>query len=193
MKLGLFGDSFGYQKTGQSFDSWVDLLSQHADIDNRCQCGVSEYKILQQIKAAKLDDYDQIIITHTSPTRVFVRDNPIHIDSSTHGQCDILLADVEARNDMFSNACKNYFKYIFDIEYATDIHNLICKEIDSLVKNHNVVHITHFDYSECYQFVNMINFYNLWLDNCGPVNHYNEYGNREIYNVLFEKLKHVNN
>ena len=157
-------------------------------IDNHCQCGVSEYKILQQLKSANLNKYDWVIVTHTSPTRVFVRYNPLHQESITHKNCDILLADIESKNDKFSNVCKDYFKYIFDIEYAIDIHNLICKEIDSIVKNLNVLHITHFDYTTCYQFPNLINFYNLWADNRGPVNHYNKYGNQQVYETVLKRL-----
>jgi hypothetical protein len=188
MRIGLFGDSFGYQTTNQPFKSWVDWLSQHAIIDNYCQSGVSEYKILEQLRLINLSQYDQIIITHTSPTRVFVRYNPLHKDSETHKNCDLLLSDIESKNDPFSQVCKNYFKYIFDIDYAIDIHNMICQEINNIVKNYKVIHITHFDYRQCYQFPNMIDFYKLWVKNQGEVNHYNEFGNRQIYETILPKL-----
>ena len=188
MRIGLFGDSFGYQNTTRPFKSWVDRLGQHAIIDNHCQCGVSEYKILTQLRSVDLLQYDQLIITHTSPTRVFVRHNPLHMDSDTHTNCDILLADVEPRHDAFSQLCKDYFKYIFDIDYAIDIHNMICQEINHTVKDHKVIHMTHFDYTRCYQFLNMIDFYALWLKNRGEVNHYNEFGNEQIYNTISKKL-----
>jgi len=188
MKIGLFGDSFGYQQPVHPFKSWVDLLRQHASIDNHCQCGVSEYKILGQLRSVDLSHYDQIIITHTSPTRVFIKYNPLYKDSTTHKNCDILLADIESRHDAFSQLCKNYFKYIFDIDYAIDMHNMICQEINNMVKDHKVTHITHFDYTQCYQFLNMIDFHALWLKNRGEVNHYNEFGNQQIYKTILEKL-----
>lgn len=191
MKLGIFGDSFGYQNSTNLFPSWVDHLSQHGIIDNYCQCGVGEYKILQQLKAVNLNYYDQIIITHTSPGRVFIRNNPLYSDSTTHKHCDILFSDIEHRDDQFSKTCHNYFKYIFDMDYAIDIHNMICHEIDSLTKQYNVIHLTHFDYSKCYQYPSILNFHKMWLKNRGPVNHYNEYGNQEIYRVLLKKIENL--
>lgn len=190
MKIILFGDSFGYQKNNNAYPSWVDLLSSHTFIDNKCQCGISEYKILQQIKNSNLDEYDKIVITHTSPYRTFVKYNPLHFNSDTHRDCDIILADVESRTDDFSVACQQYFKYIFDPEYAIDVHNMICTEIDLITKNYDTIHITHFDYLKlkCYQFKNFINFYPIWEKNRGPVNHYNEYGNQQVYETVLKRL-----
>lgn len=188
MKIGLFGDSFGYQKGDQPFSSWVDLLSQHYEINNHCQCGVSEYKILQQLKNADLSKYNQIIITHTSPTRTFIRYNPLHQDSLYHKNCDIILSDIEQRNDQFSQACKQYFRYIFDYDYALDIHNMICKEINTLTCDHQVLHITHFDYSGCGVFDKLLNFYPTWIANRGEVNHYNQEGNLTVYKTIMKEI-----
>ena len=188
MRLAIFGDSFGYVRPLDSFPSWASRLQNLHDVKNYCQCGVSQYRIMQQIKSTDLSKFDKIIITHTSPTRVFVRNNPIHINSETHQNCDLLLADIEQRKDKFSQAALNYFKYIFDMKYALDIHNLICKEIDELVATYDPIHITHFDYHRCYEFKNMINFHDLWLKNRGPVSHYNEQGNNKIFSILSQKL-----
>jgi hypothetical protein len=192
-KTALFGDSFGYQFPTQDFSSWVEKLGNHYVISNHCQAGVSEYKILQQIKSADLGGYDQIIITHTSPSRVFVRYNPLHEDSITHQDCDIILADIENRKDRFSKACHDYFKFIFDFDHALDIHNMICQEIHQRTEKHNVVHMTHFDYTNCFEFPNLINFHALWLKNRGPVNHYNQFGNNEIYKTLLAHLQQKQN
>ena len=130
MKIGIFGDSFGFQKTDQPDLSWVDLLEQQHDIENYCQCGASEYKILKQLTSVDLSQFQHLIITHTSYSRIFVDYNPIHQQSKYHQECDILLSDVDSRTDEFSTACKLYFKYIFNFTYAKDIHNLILKEIN---------------------------------------------------------------
>ncbi len=193
MKLAIFGDSFGYQHKSSPFTGWVDMLSHEHEVDNFCQCGVSQYKILQQIKSARLSLYDKIIVTHTSPTRVFVRHNPLHQDSLTHKNCDLLFADVEPRNEKFAKVSQDYFKYIFDLDYAIDIHNMICEKINFLLRDLDVIHITHFDYEQCYKFNDMINFYSLWTQNQGPVNHYNEKGNHEIYKILSQRIVHDKN
>lgn len=186
--IGLFGDSFGYQKKDEPYPSWVDLLANDYTIDNHCQCGVSEYKILKQLQSADLDCYHAIIITHTSHSRVFVEYNPLHQDSEYHKNCDILFADIENNTDEFSRAGQLYFKYIFDNEYAQDIHNLILKEIDCILAGKNVIHLTHFDYSGLYNLPDLLNFHNLFLKNRGIVNHYNESGNQEIFNVIYKQL-----
>ena len=89
-KIGIFGDSFGYQKRNRPFNNWVDLLSNHFEIVNHCECGISEYKILQQLKKANLHEFDFLIITHTSATRTFVSYNPLHVNSDDHKNCDII-------------------------------------------------------------------------------------------------------
>jgi hypothetical protein len=186
--IGLFGDSFGVQKDCEPFESWVTLLSKDYGIINHCECGVGEYKILEQLRQTDLSVFDHIIITHTSATRVHVKQNPVHINSVYHKNCDIIYADIAERDDAFSQACQQYFKYIFDIEYAIDIHNMICEKIDRLLDKKNVTHITHFDYTNLYSFPNMKNFYKLYLNNKGEVNHYNKYGNQQIYQTLKDHL-----
>ena len=186
--VGLFGDSFGADTLNNPHTSWVDLLRQHCTVDNHCQSGVSEYKILQQLKSVNLSDFEQIIVTHTSPTRVYVKYNPLHQNTPSHKNCDIILSDIDAASGEFSDACKLYFKHIFDTEYALDVHNMICREIDELTKNHNVIHITHFDYTGLYQFPSLINFYDLFIKHRGTVNHYDAVGNSAVYEKL---LPHI--
>ena len=188
MLIGIFGDSFGVKKIDEAFESWVTLLENNFEIINHCECGVGEYKIMKQLLSCDLSKFDHIIITHTSASRVFVNYNPIHKNSRDHKNCDIIYADISNRDDEFSHACQLYFKHIFDMTYAIDVHNLICEKIDNLIRDKNVTHITHFDYDDLYAFPDMINFYKLFLKNKGDVNHYNQFGNNEIYKTLKSRL-----
>lgn len=187
--LAIFGDSFGVDTANNPYPSWINLLCTHYKITNYCQSGVSEYKILQQLKSADLKQFDTILITHTSPTRVYVKYNPLHQDTLYHKNCDIILSDIDAASGEFSEACKLYFKHIFDTDYALDVHNMICREIDELTKNHKVIHITHFDYTGLYQFLNLTNFYDLFIKHRGTVNHYNAVGNRTVYEKLLPHIE----
>lgn len=187
MKIGLFGDSFGYQTPNTAFEGWVDLLSKHYKISNYCKCGIGEYKILKQLQRENLSQFDCLIITHTSATRTFVPYNPLHYNSVKHQNCDIIYADIADRTDDFSVACQQYFKYIFDLQYAIDLHNMICKEVNEVCVNHKVIHITHFDYNKLYHFPDMINFYSLWVNNRGSVNHYNQLGNQQVYQAILKR------
>jgi hypothetical protein len=187
-KVALFGDSFGFKKKDEVFPSWVSLLTQHFLVDNFSQCGVSEYKILKQIQSVNLEDYNFVLITHTSHSRIFVDYNPVHAVSEYHQNCDIIYTDIESRSDEFSQACKLYFKHIFNNEFAKNIHNLILKEISQIVSTKKVIHMTHFDHNDLYLLPGLLEFHGLFLKNQGPVNHYNMQANKTIYEAVLQKL-----
>jgi hypothetical protein len=184
MKLAIFGDSFSARVTHDNIIGWPIELEQYASIDNFSHSGSSEYRIFEIIKSTNLEKYDKILISHTSPLRMFVRHNPIHQNSQYHKNCDIIFQDIEQRKDEFSVACQLFYKHIFDIDYSINMHNLICHEIEQLTNKYNTLHITHFDYTNLYQFKNFINFYPHWLNNKGPVNHYSKIGNNFVANVI---------
>jgi len=184
-KIGIFGDSFGVGLQSGPNIGWSRLLENHYSITNHCECGIGEYKILCQIKNADLSRFDAIIVTHTSPTRVHTRFNPVHQNSTYHTNCDIIFSDIEHRKDAFSVMAHNYFKMVFDFDYYTDIHNLICKEIHQITQVLPTVHITHFDYNNLYTFDHkLINFYSHWHAHPGDVNHYSQFGNQHVYENL---------
>ncbi len=186
--IGIFGDSFGVSKKEDAFDGWTAILSKQFDVQNYCQCGVSEYKIQKQIESAELSQFDRIIITHTSHTRIYVEHNPLHQHSQYHKDCDIIFSDIEHNNDDFSKACQLYFKHIFNMNHAIDMHNLVCQKIDQLTQNHSVIHMTHFDYTNLYRFKKMLDFCDLFSKQRGDVNHYTKIGNKKIYDTLIELL-----
>jgi hypothetical protein len=187
--IGLFGDSFGYQHDDAEFDSWVDQLERHFDIINHCQCGVGEYKILQQLEKVDLTQFDYVIILHTSFLRVFVADNPLHTQSKTHQHCDIIYADIADRPEEFAQACRLFYKHIFDEQYARDIYNLICKQIDELCSNLPIIHVTNFDHTGLYKFPQLESFYLTFQKHRGNVNHYNKIGNQIVFDTLIKRLQ----
>ena len=74
------------------------------------------------------------------------------------------------------------------MDYAIDIHNMVCKTIDDFCQGFDVIHTTHFDYSTLHQFSNMISFYDLFLKHRGDVNHYTKQGNNLVYQSLVKIL-----
>lgn len=183
-KIVIFGDSFGASKPNYEFPGWVEMLQDYHNVTNFCQHGVSQYKIYQQILQADLAKFDHVIVTHTSPFRVFVRENLLHKNDPIYKNCDLIFLDIENRTDEFSVSAQQYFKYIYDIEYTLDIHNMICDRINSLLANKPCTHITHFDYSSCYRFPNLKSFHDVWQANRGTVHHYNQKGNKLIFDYL---------
>lgn len=188
MKLAIFGDSFAVRQPHPDNTGWPILLEDHYQVDNFAQAGISEYKILMSIQNINFDLYDRVIISHTSPNRVYVPCNPLHQQSLYHKNCDIIFSDIENNHDEFSRACQLFFKHIFDLDHARFMHNLICKEIDCLTKKHKTLHVTHFDYTNLYQFHGLIDFYANWSNHKGTVNHYSKKGNQLVYSIIVKNL-----
>jgi hypothetical protein len=190
MKLLICGDSYGYNH--RLLDSWVTKISELGEVTNLSQCGVSEYKILHQLLSVDLDKFEKILILHTSPNRVHVNTNTFYSDSETHKNCDLLFGDVESKKDtdFLANLAYNYFIHIFDLEYYSYIHNLICQDIDQRTKRLPVIHITAFDYTNLYQFDDrLIDFSDIASNHFGDINHLTKTGNMLLYDRLLKIIK----
>lgn len=188
MKLAIFGDSFAFRQPHPDNTGWSILLEDRYQVDNFAQAGISEYKILMSMQNIDFDLYDQIIISHTSPNRIYVPYNPLHQQTQYHKNCDIIYSDIENNRDEFSRACQLFFKHIFDLDHARTMHNLVCKEIDTITKKHKPLHISHFDYSDLYKFDGLIDFYAIWTQHKGTVNHYSKQGNQLVYTTIIDNL-----
>ena len=182
MKLLVCGDSFSYNH--QVDYSWPTKLSQIHKVDNLSQCGCGEYKIQLQIASRDLTDYDAILIFHTSPNRIYYNHpNTMHSDGF-HKDSDLLFADVEhhRHKNSLAQTAYDYFLNIFDAEYYSYVHNLICANIDKDTKQYKTYHFTAFDYTKLYQFDNsLIDLYNIWYTNPGDVNHLAPAGHDEFF------------
>ena len=65
------------------------------NVTNVSQAGVSEYKILKQVEDHLYsNDFDLVIVCHTSPYRVHTPEHPVH-NSGLHKDCDLIYSDVE--------------------------------------------------------------------------------------------------
>ena len=191
MKLLICGDSFSYDHN--NLLSWPSLIKQQYTVTNLSQCGCGEYKIYKQLMSKDFNQFDKILICHTSPNRLYINNQYVLHDSDTHQYSDLLFADAEDKKDK-SNIAKiayDYFVSIFDSEYYAHIHNLICADIDNITKQKEVIHVTHFDYSSLYQFDNkLVNCYNIWTQHRGDINHYDVVGNKIIFEKIVDLLEH---
>ena len=64
-KILIAGDSFAALYPGER-QGWPNLLSEKYNIKNVAQAGISEYKILNQIKSENLNQYDLVIVSYKS-------------------------------------------------------------------------------------------------------------------------------
>jgi hypothetical protein len=185
MKLLLCGDSFSYNH--EIAYSWPTRLAQLYNVDNLSQCGCGEYKIKLQIESCNINNYDAVLIFHTSPNRVYCKQsNTMHADNF-HQQSDLLFSDVEyhRHKDNLARVAYDYFLNIFDPVYYSYLHNLICLDIDRITKQHKTYHFTAFDYSKLYQFDStLIDLYNIWNSHQGDVNHLNMLGHDKFFTKI---------
>lgn len=189
LKILLAGDSFSAPWIG-STTGWPALLENEFKITNLSQAGISEYKILKQIKSQSLDSFDLIIVNHTSPFRVHTN-NSIH-NTALHANCDLIFTDIEAnynKHDERIVTAFNWFKHHYDEEYQIDIYKMMREEISRLISDRTYLAIDHTPTSSDYRFEhNYLNFTHHWLSNKGLVNHYTESGNQHVAATIKEKI-----
>lgn len=183
------GDSFAsdwtikYEGTG-----WPNMLAKDYCVTNLAQAGCSEYKIYLQLLNADISKYDAIIVSHTSPNRIYVKQHPVHHNDVLHKHSDLLYTDIaeHVKQNKSLKPILDFYENYFDLDYATFTHNLICKEIEQYIKQYNVpvLHITNIDWNDLHAFDNTVNFYNLFQTHRGLINHYDDVANKEIYQTV---------
>ena len=191
MNLLICGDSFASDWTGKYPNSlgWPNQLAQQFAVTNLAQAGCGEYKILLQLLSVDLTKFDRIIVSHTSPYRLYVKQHPVHTDI-LHANSDLIYSDVKEHSKTNKKLLPvvEYFEKYADLDYMEFVHNLICQEIDRLTKPFCVVHCTHFEWNQLYLFSYMKNFKSVNDQHPGLINHYNDAGNRLVYQELLDLL-----
>jgi hypothetical protein len=189
------GDSFSADWTPEYVGmGWPNLLEKNYKIINLSQAGCSEYKIYLQLLsiADQLDTFDKILISHTSPYRLYIKNHPVHTNSKLHAHCDLLYQDIKhySQSQKALLPLVEYFEQYFDLEYAEFTHGLICEKIESLLSmhQHKTLHLAHISWKNLHHFKRMICFNNLFNDNPGTLNHYNDSGNRLVYQQILKNL-----
>ena len=169
----IFGDSFS---TSNNSGSWVRLLNE--SVKNFSNNGSSEYRILKNYNEQQhnISSTDIIIFVHTSPTRIFLKDDRI-ISSRTlesHTKCDIII------NDIFVKGEQEYIKIlesIWDEEYFNDIFDLIVDKLQSIP---NSLHITFFETNR----KDIVQLNHAWITNPGNINHMDPAGNCMVVDTI---------
>lgn len=193
MKVLLCGDSFATDWTTQYPEvcGWPNLLANQYNITNCAEAGVSEYKILKQVQTPVLENYDAIIIVHTSVSRVHIEQHPIH-KSGLHKNCDLIyndLANTKSKNKVITTGI-DYFKYIFDETYYRDLYEMFLGRIVNATLRHNTLHVTFFDNPVHYPF-GCIKLKSIHDTQPGFANHLSDLGNQQIFERIDQWLKSV--
>ena len=189
MKILVAGDSFAAEWPGN--DGWAKLLAQSHEVTNVAQAGCGEYKIFKQIQKANLDEYDCVIVSHTSPSRVHTPNHPLH-KQGLHKDCDLLWNDID-RTTFFNSslsAAKGYFRYHYDDQYQCDIYALVRQQINTLLTNKQYISISHVEVARLFVVEDThIDFSEFWDEHRGIQNHYSTTGNQKLHQIIIDNVK----
>lgn len=189
MKILIAGDSFAADWTiAKDVVGWPNLLANEFDVTNVAQAGCSQYKIYKQLLSVDLSKFDAVIIAHTSPNRIYVKDHPVHYSSVLHKNSDLIYSDIKEHSvtNKKLQPIIDYFENYFDVDYAQFTHTLICKEIDALLSTFEgkTIHLTGFDWATLYQFKDLQVFANIAIHDQGLANHFDLAGNEKVYQTV---------
>jgi hypothetical protein len=189
-KILIIGDSFSSEQLSKKV-GWIFKLKEFFEIVNLSSPGIGEYKILEKLKTIELNQFDKILISHTSPYRINVSKNILYDKNHLYHNSDIIIEDLQNKSTI-NDEYFSIYKFIIettDENYLKFVHTQCVKEILEITKNYKTIHITHFEWDDLFPIENMHNFYSLWVNHKGNINHYSEKGNE----ILLSKILHIIN
>jgi hypothetical protein len=193
-KILIAGDSFAALWPNAN-NGWVNLLAEKFNVVNIAQAGVGEYKIFKQIQNTNLNEFDCIIVSHTSPSRIHTKNHPLHTQGF-HSDCDLIITDLIEHWNPFNrnlSSAKSFFKYHYDEQYQIDIYKLLREKINNLI-HIPYISISHIDIANELRIESThIDFSDLWKTERGCVNHYTNEGNELVYLTIRNKLNEYYN
>lgn len=179
MNILIAGDSFAVDAPG----GWASMLAGHFKVTNLAEPGVGEYKIYKQLKSVNIPNFDCVIVSHTSYSRIHTLSHPIH-KKGFYKNCDLIFTDIESFQATFNKSlevAKGWFKYHYDDEYQKDIYKLIRQDISRLI---NVPYLSIDNLNNGNDIIfekNHLDLRDIWPKYKGKINHYTEEGNLLIY------------
>lgn len=184
MKLLICGDSFAADWTVKyPGEGWPNIIAQKYDVTNLAQAGCSEYKVYLQLANTDLSNFDAIIISHSTPSRFYVREHPLHSQDPLHRGSDLIYSDIKEASTKHKHLkpITEFFENYIDLDYMEFVYQLICEKIDTLLSDFDgkVLHVSHLPWRSDYQFANFVQL-DLIQTNRGLLNHYDEIGNKLI-------------
>lgn len=199
MNILILGDSWSADWNIKYTDylGWPNIIAQKYAVTNIAQAGVSQYSILKQLDTIQPLDYDIIIISITSPYRVYTPQHPVHT-SGLHANSDLIYSDIDHHASKFPDnkrlhSALAYFEDHYDLDYADTIHhNMVDNCLNRLDPRNTIV---------TSNIKNNVNFVggHLFVDGHeisnsypGLINHTSEEGNqifaKEIIKLINEKV-----
>jgi hypothetical protein len=192
MKILILGDSWAADWSSQydQYAGWPNILAENHDVTNIAQAGVSQYSISQQANSVTPADYDRVIISITSPYRLYTPQHPVHT-SGLHANSDLIYTDLEHHlteqpdNKRIQSAI-GFYKHHFDTEHAEYVHQLLVADtLKDCDDNYTLVTSNIYD-NEQYVPASFryCEGHDIYQSYPGRINHMNEEGNQVFANQL---------
>ena len=197
VKILIMGDSWAadWSSKHSEYPGWLNILASSHDVTNIAQAGVSQYSICKQMYDIHVTDYDKIIISITSPYRVYTPIHPVHHTDQLHGSADLIYTDIEHHskyeqyNPRLASA-KDYFEHHFDITQAEFTHHLYVDwclnrlDCDNTVVTSNIEHNSEYVGAHTY-----CDGFGIWNTYPGRINHLSAEGNEVFAGNMQTLLK----
>jgi len=182
MKIKIFGDSFS---SDQVSDSWVTFLSEHHEVTNYSQRGISEYRIYKNIlyRINDIVSADVVIVFHTNPDRVYVPDHVLTPSRQlhTHPFCDMLATDSSEK----WIPSEIYYKNFYDQGFQDTMFDFLINGIRKKLKNVKLLEFSGFDI----QTPGIHSISALRERNPGSINHLDIMGNITVFELIQDQLQ----
>lgn len=190
----IIGDSFAadWSVKFTEYKGWPNLLSEKFNVTNLAQAGVSEYKIFKQLESIEINDFDIIIVSHTSPYRVPTVEHPVHNNDVLHHSADLMLNDLLYHNKKLKNifnfklkSALGFFKYHYNVEFYETTYGLYRKAIENKLSNTNLIVLNFFADSKYPCTLNFVEIAKLYA---GVINHMSASGNEIVFQHIIDKI-----
>lgn len=197
LKVLIAGDSFSADwrvKYPAHEPGWPNMLAERHQCKNVAMAGSSIARTLWQLEAERLEDYDAVVVAHTSPYRIYVDRHPVHHSDPLHRNADLIHTDIkhhaETRPEL--RCIVDYYERYHDLHHARFVYNLIEEKICQLLDTHSsrVVHMTNLPREGLYRLPALLDCSDLQgPEHHGLMNHYNLATNRQVYERVLQRLE----
>ena len=188
MKILIAGDSFAadWSVKYSGARGWPNLLSEIHDVTNVAQAGASEYRIFKQLQKHLSRSYDLVLVSHTSPYRIYTEYNPVRKSDLLHQNCDLLYSDVKelSKSNSEYQGVVDYFEKFMSLEYADFCHELILEKISQLLVGYKSIEMVHMYYKP----PPFLDLTHIKVKYPGVINHYSDQGNQLVSDIILNNI-----
>jgi len=198
----IIGDSFAadWSIKYRDYPGWPNLLAEKYHVTNLAQAGVSEYKIYKQLLSIdNLEKYDLVIVSHTSPYRIYTQRHPVHCHDALHKDADLMANDLHYHGSKIKNlfnislkCALQFFKYHSDQDYLDTVYRLFREKINDGLKNKKIIVISNLKHLEPFMTEStVLNYSDLLLLSPGIVNHLSPQANMAVYQGVVDQIQQL--